>query len=199
MRMPDWLRFPLVLTVVGVISAASLAGLDSLTAPKIKAEKETEKQRALSWVLPAAINFRPVSGPLPYYVAEDSKGAVIGYAIEGTAPGYGGDIEVMVGVGADLNVTGIKVLSQKETPGLGDKLEEVRSGRTWGTVITGTSPDEDGLMPWFQSQFKGAKVPVGLKRDGGAIEAITGATISSQATVNAVNKAVGQLRAALSK
>lgn len=199
MRMPDWIRFPVVLTIVGVISAASLAALNSVTEPKRKALKESQSKEALSFVLPGAAEFKAAGEPAQYYIALDDKGAVTGYAIEGKSPGYGGDIEVMVGVDTHFNITGIKVLSQKETPGLGDKVEEVSSKKTWGTVITGTNPDERGLTPWFQSQFGGSRTPVALKREGGTIEAITGATISSRATVDAVNHAVEGLRSALSK
>jgi len=195
MHMPDWLRFPLVLTVVGLISAASLAGLNSFTAPKRAEEKANETKQALDWVIPEAAKFEKRETPqFPYFVALDDNGTVIGYAAEGSTGGYGGEIHVVVGVDRSFKVLGIKVLSQRETPGLGDKVEEVKSKKTWGTVIAGTSPDESGLKPWFQDQFKGVQAPARLKRDGGTIEAITGATISSKATVEAVNSAVEKLR-----
>ena len=67
-------------------------------------------------------------------------------------------------------ITGIKVASQQETPGLGTRIEELRRGEK---------------EPWFQSQFrgKGAEAAIKLVRGGGpdGIEAITGATISSRA------------------
>lgn len=199
--MPEWLRFPLVLTVVGLISAASLAALNSVTAPKRDAERTKEREAALKWVVPEAANFKTTINKFGdiYYLAYDDKDELIGYAAEGKGNGYGGEIAVMVGVDGSSRITGIKVLSQKETPGLGDKVEEVRSKKTWGTVIAGTSPDEQGLKPWFQEQFKGSSAPVKLVRDGGTIEAISGATVSSNATIEAVNAAVSKLGGVLKK
>jgi len=199
--MPDWLKFPLVLFIVAVVSAASLAGLWAVTAKARKAMAEEETQAALKVVFPGADSFQVkdvrVDGkPFTYRVAI-KDGEAAGYVAKGSSYGYSSNLVVMVGVGTDFSIKGIKVLSQKETPGLGDKVEEVLSKKTWGTVITGTSPDEKGLRPWFQVQFDGKSTPVKVKKDGGQIEAITGATISSRAVCNAVNQAVEGIRKAV--
>jgi len=199
--MPNWIKFPLVLAIVGCISAASLAGLYSLTSPVKKALAQKETQKALTWVLPAADEFTPVKTSLPdlplYYLAKDKYGQILGYAVEDQAPGYAAPIRMMVGVDTEFSIIGTKILEQKETPGLGDKIKEVISNKTWGTVVSGTSPDESELRPYFQTQFIGKKPPVKLKQNGGGIEAITGATVSSQAVVDAVNSAVAKLQKAL--
>ena len=200
-KLPDWLKFPLVLLVVAVISAASLAGLWALTAHGRKAIAEKETTEALKVVFPGADSFEVketrVNGkPFTYRVAMKG-GAVAGYVAEDASYGYSSNIKVMVGVTTDYTIKGIKVLSQKETPGLGDKVNEILSKKTWGTIITGTSPDEKGLRPWFQVQFDGKKIPVKVQKDGGKIESITGATISSRAVCDAVNKAVANIRKAV--
>ncbi|MFH1874496.1 MAG: RnfABCDGE type electron transport complex subunit G [Pseudomonadota bacterium] len=199
--MPNWLKFPLVLTIVGCLSAVSLAGLYSLTAPVKKALAQKETEQALKWVLPEAKEFIPIkdaSSNLPiYYQAKNEAGKIIGYAVQGEAMGYAAPIIMMVGVDKEFKILGTKVLDQKETPGLGDKISEVLSKKTWKTVVSGTSPDERNLRPYFQIQFQGKQPPVALKQHGGDIEAITGATISSKAVVDAINLAIKNLREVL--
>ena len=90
-----------------------------------------------------------------------------GYAVEGrSAEGYGGDIVLMVGFAKDKKtVISYKVLQASETPGLGMKLS----------------------TPEFSSQFKGKDgTSLKVKKDGGEIEAITSATITSRAVCNAI-------------
>ncbi|MBU0486198.1 MAG: RnfABCDGE type electron transport complex subunit G, partial [Proteobacteria bacterium] len=193
--------FPLVLVIVSVISAGSLAGLGALTQKGRKAIEDKETEAALKIVLPSADSFHireaSVDGhKFSYRIAMKGENAV-GYVVEGSATGYSSVIKVMVGVDSNFVIQGIKVLAQKETPGLGDKIQELLSKKTWGTVITGSSPDEPGLRPWFQVQFDGKKVPVKVDKDGGDIESITGATISSRAVCEAVNEAVERLKKAV--
>ena len=195
--MPNWIRFPLVLAIIGIISAASLAGLYKVTDKKKRAIENEEKKQALSWVIPGAQDFVEVNAKHKYYEAKNELGEVVGYAIEASAEGYAGPVSVITGVDTSFKVIGTKVLSHNETPGLGDKVEQVNSKKTWGTVITGTSPDESKLRPYFQVQFIDKEPPLKLKRNGGTVEAITGATISSRAVVNAVNMGVAELRSEL--
>jgi electron transport complex protein RnfG len=200
-RLPDWLKFPLVLLVVAVISAASLAGLWAVTKKSRGEMAQKEIEAALTVVFPGVQEFEvreaKVDGqPFTYRVAVQD-GSMVGYVAEGAAAGYSSTLKVMVGVGTDFRVKGIKVLYQKETPGLGDKVNEILSKKTWGTIVAGTSPYEKGLRPWFQVQFDGKRVPVRVDKDGGTIDAITGATISSRAVCNAVNQAVERLKKAV--
>jgi len=200
-KMPDWVKFPLTLLVVALVSAASLAVLYSITLPKKKAMQQEIEQEALKIVMPDAdlfeIKSATVDGEKFQYRIAKKGGEVIGYVAQGHATGYSSVLKVMVGVNKDFVVQGIKVLYQKETPGLGDKVEEILSKKTWGTILTGTSPDETGLRPWFQVQFDGKKTPVKVNKDGGKIDAITSATISSRAVCNAVNEAVERIQRAI--
>jgi electron transport complex protein RnfG len=200
-KMPDWMRFPLVLVIVTSVSAFCLAGLRALTLPQKRAMEAKITERALKVVMPQATSFETRQGPIDgrkfYYRVAKLGEEEIGYVAQGQATGYSSVIKVMVGVDKDFVVQGVEVLSQKETPGLGDKVDEIRSKRTWWTVLTGTSPDERGLRPWFQAQFVGLGVPVKVDKDGGRVEAITGATISSRTVCQAVNRAVDDLKTVL--
>jgi len=198
---PEYLKFPLVLTVVPVISAASLAGLYALTLPAKEAMAAKETEDALKVVFPEAAGFelkhaRVDGKPFEYRVAK-RDGETLGFVAVGQAMGYSSQLRVMVGVDRQLDVQGVKILYQNETPGLGTKVDEVNSRKTWWTVLTGTSPDESRLRPWFQVQFNGKRIPVKVDKDGGTIESITGATISSRAVCNAVDKAVDRLKKAV--
>lgn len=98
-------------------------------------------------------------------IYNDEGGA--GCAIHVLTKGYGGDLTVIVGLDKDGAITGAKVLESKETQGLGSKIAD----------------------PAFIERFIGKKNEVKLTKEGGDVEGITGATISSNAFVTAVNKA----------
>jgi len=99
---------------------------------------------------------------------------VIGYAIKTTPSGYGGAIELTVGISTDGTLTGIYIGNNSETPGLGAKASE----------------------PEFRDQFKGKKVDKQLeviksgKLSDNQVQAISGATITSKAVTSGVNTAM---------
>lgn len=98
-------------------------------------------------------------------------GKLFGVALEGFGQGFGGDIGVMVGI--DVNndtLVNIDITTHKETPGLGSRVSEES----------------------FTKQFKGKPYSVALKSQGGEIDAISGATVSSNGTVLAINDAGNQ-------
>ena len=202
MKLPDYIKFPLVLIIVAAIAAVALAWLYKVTLPtKLRIQAEIT-QSALKVVMSEAATFEDAMAEVDgaqfeYKLAKDGGGKVIGYIAEGAAEGYSSRLRIMVGVKTDFSINAIKVLYQTETPGLGDKVNELLSTKTWWTVIPGTSPVEAGLRPWFQIQFDGKETPVKVQKDGGTIDAITGATISSRAVCHAVNEAVTDLRKAV--
>jgi len=202
MKLPDYIKFPIVLIIVAGIAAVALAFLNQATLPAKERIQAQITQSAYKVVMPEAATFEDAKAevdgaPFEYKVAKGADGQVLGYIAEGSAEGYSSKLRVMVGVKKDFTINAIKVLYQKETPGLGDKVNEIISKKTWWTVITGTSPDEAGLRPWFQSQFDGKTTPVKVQKDGGEIDAITGATISSRGVCHAVNEAVDDLKQAV--
>ena len=98
------------------------------------------------------------------------------------------------------DIVGIFVLSHTETPGLGGNVDLVNSENTWYNVLTGTTKDETGRRPDFQEQFRGvAADETKLKKDGGKIDALSGATITSDAVSMAVRKSLELLKAILSE
>lgn len=92
------------------------------------------------------------------------------------AQGYSGAINLTVGIRADGSLAGVRVLSHKETPGLGDRIDVEKS--PWILGFTGKSLDNPPLARWR------------VKRDGGDFDQFTGATITPRAVVAAVKKAL---------
>jgi electron transport complex protein RnfG len=103
-----------------------------------------------------------------------------GYAFIAKGEGFASTIQTLVGVGVNGKIVGTKVIFQEETPGYGDRILEVKEGEK---------------SPWFTSQFMGKSGTVALKADGGAIDAITGATISSKAVTSSIDAGLKQLSA----
>ncbi len=97
---------------------------------------------------------------------------VFAYLIEHTYPnGYNGDIRLLTGVDKDNNLLGVRVIAHKETPGLGDKIDIRKSN--WIDQFTGLSLSNPPKSKWK------------VKRDGGAFDSFTGATITPRAIVSA--------------
>lgn len=88
--------------------------------------------------------------------------------------GYAGAIELLMGIRADGVISGVRVISHRETPGLGDAIESRRS--PWISAFVGKSLDKPGTAGWS------------VRRDGGVFDQFTGATITPRAVVGAVHR-----------
>lgn len=184
--MREVIKFGGLLLLITGVAAGLLAYVDSLTKPKIEEQKRSEQEQALSWVLPqtkeGVIVTHSAKGKVRYYIGYAHKDTtnLVGYAFLAKGTGYSSDIETVVGVDTSGVITGIRVLSQKETPGLGSRIVEAKPGEA---------------EPWFQRQFKGKKADqVAVKKDGGEITSITGATISSRAVANSIREGALHLK-----
>ena len=217
MEMRDIARFGIILMVVAALSAGSLAVVRNVTEERTKKVLEEEKQKALLEVLPAAKVFEPTTHALRgypevrngkmkeaatensilYYVGYESRNRkkVIGYAFIAEGKGYSSTIKTMVGITPEGEITGLKILSQQETPGLGARIEEVPSGKTIRDIfrrdVKKSRVDE---KPWFQKQFVGKKSEDIYSEK---MEAITGATISSKAVIDSVREKIDEIASSL--
>ena len=168
------LRLALTLFIIAGVVAAALAGVNSITKPVIDRLNAEKTQKAIETVLPGGFdeeltNFDNQGG----LVSKVYKGAN-GYALEVSCSGFDATpIVMMVGVDNEGNVMGISIVSHAETKGLG----EIAASRT--------SKGES-----FRSQFVGTSGSVAVSKDGGELDAITGATITSRAICVGVNAAL---------
>lgn len=184
--MKDIYKLGGLLMVFTVISATALAGIYRITKPRIERQKQLVIENALTVALPNVKKdaIFPVEhdGEILYYEGYSSpeKNDLLGYAFIARGAGYSSVIATMVGVDTTGNIVGVQVLSQQETPGLGARIEEVKYGEK---------------TPWFQRQFVGkGAATVAVKKDGGEIQSVTGATISSRALSRSVVAAFEKLK-----
>ncbi|MFC1452354.1 RnfABCDGE type electron transport complex subunit G [Verrucomicrobiota bacterium] len=173
--MKESAKLVIALAAICLAAGALLGWVNSLTAGPIEETERRVKMAAIRKVLPPCSN-SPDADTLvveedgkkwTFHVARSENGFA-GAAFEtASAAGYGGGISVMVGVNAEGAVHAVEILRHKETPGLGAKIIE----------------------PAFTGQFAGKdtrETTWAVKKDGGEIDAVTAATISSRAVVEAV-------------
>ena len=168
------LRLSVTLLVITALVAACLAGVNAITAGKITAINEEKTQKAIAQVLPDA-------GELTQLLPAGEWNAGVqtvysgngGYAVEVTPVGFGGEISMMVGISTEGKVLGISIVKHTETAGLG--------------AIAGA---DNAKGEAFRSQFVNASDTLSVTKDGGTVDAISGATVTSRAVTEGVNIAL---------
>jgi electron transport complex protein RnfG len=174
----------LSLTLIALVSSALLGFVYEFTKEPIALSNLNKKLNAIKQVVPEFTNnpndemFRLATGEgdsLEIYPAKKDD-VIVGYAVNTfTSKGFSGNISLMAGFRSDGTIINISVLEQKETPGLGTKMTE----------------------PGFKDQFNEknpAEFQLKVKKDGGPVDAITAATISSRAFCDAVQRAYNTLQ-----
>lgn len=174
----------LSLTIIALVSSALLGFVYEFTKEPIALSNLNKKLNAIKQVVPEFSNnpndemFRLATGEgdsLEIYPAKKDD-VIVGYAVNTyTSKGFSGNISLMAGFRPDGTIINISVLEQKETPGLGTKMTE----------------------PGFKDQFNEknpAEFKLKVKKDGGPVDAITAATISSRAFCDAVQRAYNTLQ-----
>ena len=165
------LRLTVTLLLITAVVAVILAGVNSVTAPRIADLNARKTQEAVEAVLPGGgveVAFTDSTG----LVATAYQGEA-GYAVKVNPSGFNGTVYMMVGVDHNGSVLGISIISQTETAGLG------------AVSAADTSAGEA-----FRGQFAGMSGSVSVSKDGGQVDAITGATITSRAVCTGVNAAL---------
>jgi len=173
----------LSLTLISLGASACLGFVYEFTKQPIEISKLNKKLDAIKQVVPEFNNnpnaemFRLPTGEgdsLDIYPARKDS-AIVGYAVNTySKKGFSGSITLMTGFSPDGRIFNITVLAHKETPGLGTKMAE----------------------PAFKDQFndkKPSEFALKVKKDGGPVDAITAATISSRAFCDAVQRAYNTL------
>ncbi|HUW59023.1 MAG TPA: FMN-binding protein [Planctomycetota bacterium] len=182
--MSNTTRFTVVLTVVCLAAAGGVGSIYLLTRNPI-AEKAQESRDALEKeVLPEADSFRELAPGSDVY-AGLKDGRTVGYVAEGEAGGYGGKLQVMVGLDTKLVVVKAAVLVHHETPGLGAECASVKSEDTlWTAIFGGERSEGTSWMDQFSGKRKAQLVL------GSGVDARTGCTITSKAVIEAVRNAL---------
>ena len=176
------IKLTVTLLVTCMVVAAALGGVNAITADKIAATNLAKTVEAMKKVAPDATDFSdalPITDEMTAAagsVALDSVyeaqagGQSVGYAIKVVASGSQGKIEMMVGVDGEGAVTGVSIVKNSETAGIGSKVME----------------NQNGVL----DQFVGKSAADGTLVVGTNVDAITGATVSSKGVTAGVNAAL---------
>ncbi len=177
----------LLLALFAMAATALVSVTYQATRERIESQKQQQLRAVLEQLFPAASHDNDMYHDCTLLISEQFlgrkqpqhaylaslAGQPTGIAIETTAPdGYGGAIDLIVGVQMDGTVTGVRTLAHKETPGLGDLIDLRRNN--WINSFTGRSLSGAEDKRWA------------VKKDGGEFDQFTGATITPRAVVRAV-------------
>ncbi len=165
------LRLTLTLLLITAVVAGLLAFVNELTAGRIDELTRQKAEQAMREVLPAQ-DYTPLDAALPQGVTEAYRAGNAGYVVRVAPNGFGGAIDLMVGVRADGTVNGVAVIAHSETASLGANCTREE----------------------FRAQYAGGAGPFAVGQDGGTIEALTGATVTSRAVTDGVNAALDFVR-----
>ena len=174
----------LALTLVTLAAAALLGGLYVMTKEPIDLQKKQKQEAAITSVLPAVEGMEIAApeerdGMTLHKAYKD--GQWIATAVETEENGFGGKFKVMIGFDKDGNIVNYEVLEHQETPGLGDKMVAwFKNADKQGQNILGSNPADRQFV---------------VSKDGGEVDAITAATISSRAFLKAVSRAYNTVAA----
>lgn len=182
-RLPSTLpNMFIVLSAIAIVSAGVLGFTYSKMEPVIAQAQAEKRAEALRQVLtsfdndPVEESVTPEEYPRLTFYPATNDGSPIGTAVDTyTEQGYSGTFRIMVGFDPDLVITGIAVLNHRETPGLGANMTKDR----------------------FQSQFEGfdpSEQELAVSKDGGDVDAITAATITSRAVCDAIERAYNAIQ-----
>ncbi|MFC1643488.1 RnfABCDGE type electron transport complex subunit G [Chlamydiota bacterium] len=181
--MKEFHKLTISLSTTCLIAAAAIAFVFMITKKPIANQHRLETLKAVKLALPVCDNdpvndkktLRINNKDMEFYIGKKT-GVVNGIAFESSGEGYAGMIKIMVGINPIGEITGLEILENQETPGLGTRITK---SKFKGQYI-GKSFDNSKLV----------KGELAVNKDGGDIDAITGATISSRGVTSAVNKAL---------
>ncbi|MBN2371144.1 MAG: FMN-binding protein [Vicinamibacteria bacterium] len=174
--------------VMATFFGAALAGVEHKLGPVIAMNKLNETILQVPSLVPGAVETTPdmeSAHGKNVFRALDENGRLVGWVVQGRGQGFADRIEVLIGLDASVaTITGLFVLDQKETPGLGDNI----------------------TTRAFRDRFAGIGTDVTLvaqntttNREAGVIQALSGATISSSAVCTIVNQTVNEVKEPLAE
>jgi len=170
--MRNILKLSAVLIIIATVSGTILGIIYTVTKEPIAKQVKLEEEKALKAIFPKATSFNLTTGKDNYtYYEVYIKNKLIGYALDASGKGFSSIIKIKIGLNLDKRIKDIKIIKQGETPGLGTRIKRKK----------------------FTDQFTNKTLKqVLLKKDSskGTIDALTGATISSRAVSEAMQKSI---------
>jgi electron transport complex protein RnfG len=202
--MKEIIHYAIVLLIIAGTAGIGLHGVNELTRDKIAAANRAKLIEGQKIAYPGADSFSDPKDftvnnkSAQYFEVYDADKNVIGYELLYAVQGYQSLVKVLTGITPDGTIKAIRVLEQAETPGLGAEVEAVPSSETVWQAIAGIftkkeAEEKETPIPAFQAQFAGKTVDqlkVVKEKTGQYIEAISGATITSDAVTKAVREPI---------
>jgi electron transport complex protein RnfG len=207
--MLDILRLTLVLTFVASLAGLAIGLTHTRTEPLLQERQGRYERQLLQSLFPAGADIVAQRGstPLPSrYWKVRKDGRLIGYAFEDSSQGYSKPIELMVAVDTTAKVLGVRIVSHNETPGVGSRIQEALGSQPlWQAHAAAEVPRGE---PWFTRQFTNLDISRRITVDQGrewpslsesekagltssnSVTAVSGATISTRAVINAVSASI---------
>jgi electron transport complex protein RnfG len=187
--MKDTIKMVAALVIFATVACVGLAFVYEGTKPVIAERQKASLDAALKELFPNADSFEEIAGGLAVgnsavrvdaaYSAK-TGGQMSGVAVQAASGGFNGDVTILIGIDSGGGITGVKILTHTETPGLGANAAKAN-------YYVGDKANEIT----FYGQYKGmsASDNIAVQQDGGQVTAITAATITSRAVSLAVNEA----------
>lgn len=173
-----FIHYGLVLFMIAGVSAGILGFVNSKTKPVIDANNQKKEDIARMEVLSEATSFDMENkikvGDYEFIPGHSGQKELVGYVVKGTSNGYGGPMELIIGIDTTGKITGLNILSQKETSNLGDRITD----ETW------------------RNSWKGRDVNYEFNK---SVDAFAGATVSPTAVYNGIKEMLKAFEAEVKK
>ncbi len=202
-------KLALSLTFICALAGAALAFVSARTEAPRKEAREKQRNEKMALLLPRETRQTSLCQEMPlaledgtevnFFQATDDQGRILAFCAEASDPsGFGGEVKLLVGINPDGTVRGVLVTENAETPGIGSRVCERQSTRSfWGLFLKDApdTQDQAGQYPpnEYLDLYQGQALPPEgfvLKAEDapGCVKPVSGATISSRAVVHAVNR-----------
>ena len=167
-KAPSIANLTIMLFVITAITSLLLGLVNGITIDEITRRNKEKTELAMIEVMPGTDDFVKVEKTFLNSLVTAAYESSKGYVFQVSPSGFGGAIDMVVGVSLDGAITGVSIVKMVETSGLG-----------------ANAAAED-----FRAQYQGATSQVQVTKDGGTIDALTGATVTSRAVTDGVNAAI---------
>ncbi len=191
--MSEMIKLTLSLCLISAVATGVLGYAYEKTKAPIEAASAKQQADSLKQILPDFDNNPSkemvevtIDGRICKCLPATKDGKLIGVAVEAAAQGFGGDVKILVGFLADGGINQVVVSDHKETPGLGTVVTDRVKQKTIFDLFS-PAKEDTGLAPSkFLDQFNKQTAQTGADLTVGAIDAVSGATVSSTAVTNAI-------------
>ena len=202
--MKEILKLTLALAFICAVAGAALAFVSQKTSSPREKARIAQRDAKMKLLLPtetSQVSELPSEGEVVFYEARNAEGEVIAYCAEGSDPkGFSGEVKVLVGFNLDGTIRGVLVSENSETPGVGSRACNRETTKSFWSLFASQKEEDtqanqlppNAYLDSFNGQHLGGEFQFGQSSQGtagnGVVTPVSGATVSSTAIRNAVNR-----------